>query len=257
MPRRDDSAMLQEQWLLQCIIPSALERLQCQLQNSLSILSKNNTKADSLPLSSAQNESLKGYITLQGAHISKAELSVRLSNGSHQDMQLKASITSDMPYFLEQIQQGANYLMLAAERMATVDQHDHALVTTVELLEDVCQYVDRAELAFEYPNETELFPYKVCHPKYFTPSLREDVVIEFCVQDVYIVCNTFALDFRNKFAATNDTHTCVMYKDKNAWIMDQCRTQTQSPMLTELKACLRSIRAICQTYRQMLLQVDG
>lgn len=48
-------------------------------------------------------------------------------------MQLKASITSDMPYFLEQIQQGANYLMLAAERMATVDQHDHALVTTVEV----------------------------------------------------------------------------------------------------------------------------
>lgn len=56
-----------------------------------------------------------------------------MSNGSHQDMQLKASITSDMPYFLEQIQQGANYLMLAAERMATVDQHDHALVTTVEV----------------------------------------------------------------------------------------------------------------------------
>lgn len=48
-------------------------------------------------------------------------------------MQLKASITSAMPYFLEQIQQGANYLMLAAERMATVDQHDHALVTTVEV----------------------------------------------------------------------------------------------------------------------------
>ena len=48
-------------------------------------------------------------------------------------MQLKTTITPAMPYFLEQIQQGANYLMLAAERMATVDQHDHALITIVEV----------------------------------------------------------------------------------------------------------------------------
>lgn len=74
------------------------------------------------------------YVAIHHASLfSFQELSVRLSNGSHQDIQLKASITSAMPYFLEQIQQGANYLMLAAERMATVDQHDHALITTVEV----------------------------------------------------------------------------------------------------------------------------
>ena len=46
------------------------------------------------------------------------------------------------------------------------------------------------------------------------------------------------------------------YKDKTAWIVDQSRTQTQSPMLTELKESFRSIREICQTYRHMLLQTN-
>lgn len=79
------------------------------------------------------------------------------------------------------------------------------------------QYVDRALHAFDYPSEASLFPYKVCHPKvkcsqhsgtyivskliivceqkYFSPPLKQDLVIEFCVHDVFIACNAYALDY--------------------------------------------------------------
>ncbi|KAI8140837.1 RAVE subunit 2/Rogdi [Fennellomyces sp. T-0311] len=251
MPRRkNDTTMSQEQWLLHSIMPSVLERLTSQLETSLNILSKH-SKTDSLPLSSAKNESLKGYISLSGPYITKAELSVRLAN--HQDTQSKTTITPAYPYFLEQIQQGTNYMILAAECIMLSKPSLLTKQTMVELLETVCQYTDRARLAFEYPSESELFPYKVCQPKHFTPPLKEDLVIEFCVQDIYVVCNTYGL----KFAAHhNDAQACVTYKDKTAWIIDQSRTQTQSPMLTDLKASLKTIREICQKYRHMLLQTN-
>ncbi|KAI9318044.1 RAVE subunit 2/Rogdi [Dichotomocladium elegans] len=275
MARKDDdatTAIQQEQWLLESVIPLTFNRLKSELENGLAVLSKHTRKADSLPLSSTQNEALKGFIALEGAYITKAELSIRLAN----ERQIKTTITSSMPYFLEQIQQGANYLKLAAERMSFFMENNDEMqkkVTkrdTIELLEDLCQYVDRTELAFVYPNPADLFPYKICHPKHFMPPLRDDVVIEFCVHDVYLVCKIFSLDFRggksNSAAATaaavnnphnTDSPSCVTYKDKTAWIVDQCRTQTQSPMLTEIKACLRSIRSICQKYSQMLLQAES
>ncbi|KAI7859854.1 Rogdi leucine zipper containing protein-domain-containing protein [Circinella umbellata] len=244
--------MLQEQWLLHEIMPTVLERLKSQLETSLNILSKQN-KSDSLPLSSTKNESLKGYISLNGPYITKAELTVRLAN--HQDTQSKAMITPTYPYFLEQIQQGTNYMILAAECVMSIKPSLLTKQTMVELLETVRQYTDRAQLAFEYPNETELFPYKVCHPKHFTPPLKEDLVIEFCVQDIYIVCSTYGIKFAGHHYT--DSHaSSVTYKDKTAWIVDQSRTQTQSPMLTELKGSFRSIREICQTYRHMLLQTN-
>ncbi|KAI9006571.1 hypothetical protein CLU79DRAFT_780044 [Phycomyces nitens] len=127
-----------------------------------------------------------------------------------------------------------------------------------ELLDDLCGLIDRARQSFEYPSEAALFPYKVCHPKYFSPPLKQDLVIEFCIQDVFIVCNVYCLDYHgtrgNKF--NSDGPVFVTYKDKNATIVDQAKTKTQSPMLTELKTSLQSIRGLCQIYKQMLLQIE-
>jgi hypothetical protein len=40
-------------------------------------------------------------------------------------------------------------------------------------------------------------------------------------------------------------------------ILDEVKTQTQSPTLTELKSLLKLILEWCQTYKQMLLQIDA
>ncbi|PHZ11427.1 uncharacterized protein RHIMIDRAFT_244619 [Rhizopus microsporus ATCC 52813] len=121
------------------------------------------------------------------------------------------------------------------------------------LLEDLYKYVDHALHAFDYPNEASLFPYKVCHPK---PPLKQDTVIEFCVQDVFITCNIYTLDYSHtKHNNKLDKNSSVVtYKDKQVLIVDQIKTQTQSAMLTELKGSLKLMLELCQTHKQMLLQ---
>lgn len=47
------------------------------------------------------------------------------------------------------------------------------------------------------------------------------------------------------------------YKDKLTEIIDEAKTQTQSPMLTQLKSLLNSTRIYCQTYKRMLLQIQA
>ncbi|ORY96328.1 Rogdi leucine zipper containing protein-domain-containing protein [Syncephalastrum racemosum] len=254
-----ETATLQRHWLLHDVLPSILENLQLRLNQCLGMLSQQQqAKTDALPLSSGQNESIKGLLTLNGPYITKAELQVRLPN-YHQDTPVKIKITA--PIFLEQAQQGANYIALAAERMQQTTDASAKLQTpalkeaAVELFEDVCQYVQRALSAFEYPGEASLFPCKVCHPKYFEPPLSEDLVIEFCIHEIHVVCNIYALEF--KPGKPTDVHQVVLYKDKHAQVMDQSHTRTQSPMLTDLKMLLQSVREVCQSYRQMLLEIDA
>ncbi|KAG1107406.1 hypothetical protein G6F42_016375 [Rhizopus arrhizus] len=110
-----------------------------------------------------RNETIKGFITLTGSHITKAELQIKLAN-YHQDSPIKATITNTVPYFLEQAQQAINYISLAMNRVEAFTMPSYKQAT-IELLEDMYQYVDRALHAFDYPNEALLFPYKVCHPK--------------------------------------------------------------------------------------------
>ncbi|KAL9556867.1 hypothetical protein MBANPS3_001654 [Mucor bainieri] len=161
----------------------------------------------------------------------------------------------------EKAQQAINYISLAMNRVEAFTTPSYKQATIeVSLLEDMYQYVDRALHAFDYPNEALLFPYKVCHPKFFSPPLKQDLVIEFCIQDVYIACNIYALDYNflkhGAKAGSDNQHSFVTYKDKPVMILEEVKTQTQSPTLTELKGTLKLVLEWCQTYKQMLLQIE-
>jgi hypothetical protein len=65
-------------------------------------------------------------------------------------------------------------------------------------LEDVLKYVKQAQLAFSLPSEAKSFPYRVCQPKHFTPPLPEDLVVEICIDHIYILCNVYALDLQQQ-----------------------------------------------------------
>ncbi|ORZ23216.1 RAVE subunit 2/Rogdi [Absidia repens] len=247
-------------WLLNEISPNALCKLKHHLEKCYTLLSAT-SKTDALPLSTTQNEAIKGYISLGGCHINKAEIQVKLPN--HHSEAIKATIASSTPYFLEQAQQCKNYLIMANKLVQ--DCYDSlSKQKAVALFDAVSKLIDRALHAFDYPNESMLFPEKVCHPNSFSPPLKQDLVVEFCINNVYIVCNVFAIDSNNlsasrtiKLNIDRQQHHHVTYKDKLTEILDEARTQTQSPMLTDLKTNLTSIRDICQTHKRMLLQVQA
>ncbi|KAI7902652.1 RAVE subunit 2/Rogdi [Cokeromyces recurvatus] len=186
----EETAVKQRDWLLHDIIPHMLEKLKAQLEKSHTLLTSQ-TKTDSLPLT--QNDTLKGFITFAGFYITKAELQIKLTN-YHPDSPIKATITNEAPYFLEQTQQATNYILLALDRIKTFTVSSYKQ-ETIEFLEDMYQSIEYALHAFNYPNEASLFPYKVCHPKFFNPPLKQDLIIEFCIQDIFIACNIYALDY--------------------------------------------------------------
>lgn len=41
----------------------------------------------------------------------------------------------------------------------------------------------------------------------FNPPLREDLVVEFYIKDVHVVCNAIALEFRQGKSAASNTDT--------------------------------------------------
>ncbi|KAI8366853.1 Rogdi leucine zipper containing protein-domain-containing protein [Blakeslea trispora] len=232
----------QKEWLLKDKIPPLLEKLQ-------------------LRLSFYRDETIKGVITVAGSYITKAELNIKFNN--YQESVVKASISDTVPYFLEQAQQATNYLMLAIQRMNTFKMSS-CKQTAIELLEDVYHLVDRALHAFDYPSEASLFPYKVCHPKltivyqkFFNPPLKQDLVVEFCIHNVFLICHVYALDynFLKHGLKPGSDHPCVTYKDKPVMIIEEFKTQTQSPTLTELRSSLKLMLEWCLTYKQMLIQV--
>ncbi|KAI9485582.1 MAG: RAVE subunit 2/Rogdi [Benjaminiella poitrasii] len=234
----------QKEWLLHDIIPPMLENLKIQLEYAFQTL---------------RNDSIKGFITLTGSYITKAELQIKFAN-YHPDSPIKATITNSVPYFLEQAQQATNYISLALNRIDTFMMPSYKQAT-IEFLEDMYQNIEHVLHAFIYPNEASLFPYKVCHPKFFNPPLKQDLVIEFCIQDVFIVCNVFALDYNflkhGAKAGPDNQHSFVTYKDKPVMILGEIKAQTQSPTLTDLRGSLKLILEWCQTYKQMLLQVEA
>ncbi|KAI8968189.1 hypothetical protein BDF20DRAFT_839311 [Mycotypha africana] len=214
-----DTAVKQRCWLLEDVIPNVLNELKAQLE----------------------------------------ELQIKVSS-YHQDHLIKAAINSDMPYFLEQAKQASNYLSLASNRLKSFVTPSYKQAT-IAFLEDMYQYIDRALHAFDYPSEAALFPYKVCHPKFFSPPLKQDLVIEFCVRDIYIACNIYALDYNflkhGHSKTASEERAFVTYKDKPVMILETVKTQAQSPMLTEFKTLTKSILEQCQTYKQMLLQIEA
>ncbi|KAI8367171.1 Rogdi leucine zipper containing protein-domain-containing protein [Choanephora cucurbitarum] len=246
-----ETALKQKEWLLRDKVPPMLEKLKLHLNESINIL-KTPIKVDALPLT--QNETIKGVITVTGSYITKAELTIKLNN--YQESLVKASISDSVPYFLEQAQQATNYLVLAMQRINAF-RMSSCKQTAIELLEDIYHSVDRALHAFDYPSEASLFPYKVCHPKFFNPPLKQDLVIEFCIHDVFLVCHVYALDynFLKHGSKPGSDNTCVTYKDKPVMIIEELKTQTQSPTLTELRSSLKLMLEWCLTYKQMLIQI--
>ncbi|ORX57962.1 hypothetical protein DM01DRAFT_1405637 [Hesseltinella vesiculosa] len=241
----------QQTWLLASVLPSVLGELETHLETCLTLFT--DTKLDALPLSSTQNESIKGYINFSGTTIQKADIQVRLGN-AHWDTSVRAMIQPTTPYFLEQAQQCKNYLQLAFNKVKKhqgLNSKHHA----IQFFDAMCQLMDCALHALDYPNESSLFPYKVCHPKFFTPPLKQDLIIEFCISDVYLICNVFGLDqSTNSIKWDHRHHHHVTYKDKVMEVLDEARAQTQSPMLTGLKANLTTIADLCLTFKQSLLQ---
>ncbi|KAF9202924.1 hypothetical protein BGZ49_006960 [Haplosporangium sp. Z 27] len=76
------------------------------------------------------------------------------------------------------------------EETTYIKETTRSLRTLLELME---KHLRAAIEAMARPRKEKLYPFRVCDPKIFSPTLNEDFVIEFYVKDSRLVCAAYAL----------------------------------------------------------------
>jgi len=178
-------------------------------------------------------------------------LQIKLPN-YHRESQIKACISESNPYHLEQARNCQNYTWLAIDLIER-NSGLTSLCNMSNFLKDVLKYVKQAQLAFCLPSEAKSFPYRVCQPKHFTPPLPEDLVVEICIDRIYIVCHVYALDLQ--LQPSSDKY--ISYKDKFAAVIDECHVRTQSPLLTDIASSLTKASDIFSEFQLKLIQISA
>ncbi|KAF9383660.1 hypothetical protein CPB97_006291 [Podila verticillata] len=110
------------------------------------------------------------------------------------------------PYLLEQLKDVQNHTSQALMRLddywktgvvgsnqplpKDIKESTRPLKTLLELLQ---RHLRAGIEAMAQPNKENLYPFRVCDPKIFSPALSEDFVIEFYIRDSQLVCAAYAL----------------------------------------------------------------
>ncbi|RUS32002.1 hypothetical protein BC938DRAFT_476512 [Jimgerdemannia flammicorona] len=218
-------------WLLTVDLPPTLANICTELTVSFegipfkqSNMHDPNTKPGTLALSSVNNDSLKGYITINGSQIVKgvrfqlclylgmtppinynivilSELTIKLPNYNRGNP-FKTNLVASKPYPLDQAQHAKNYTLLALKALESYTQ-PYSKQDAVEATDILLKYVNWARSALTHASVEKLFPYKVCDSSLFTPELPDDLVVEFFISDAFVVCSISALQYHASMPTTS------------------------------------------------------
>ncbi|RUS32003.1 hypothetical protein BC938DRAFT_476512 [Jimgerdemannia flammicorona] len=270
---KDESAVLAREmksldaelaWLLTVDLPPTLANICTELTRcvkaSASGAQDPNTKPGTLALSSVNNDSLKGYITINGSQIVKGELTIKLPNYNRGNP-FKTNLVASKPYPLDQAQHAKNYTLLALKALESYTQ-PYSKQDAVEATDILLKYVNWARSALTHASVEKLFPYKVCDSSLFTPELPDDLVVEFFISDAFVVCSISALQYHASMPTTSavakllggpkPVNKVVKYKDKYVVIVDEIVIDSKSPTLVDMLAALKSVEDACRQFRTKL-----
>ncbi|RIA83204.1 Rogdi leucine zipper containing protein [Glomus cerebriforme] len=204
----------------------------------------------------ANNDFLKGFITLDGSDIIKGELSVKLSSYNRGNL-IKITINTKKPYFIEQLVDAQNYLTLALDALDRTSK-DLTKESARELLDSVLIYIISSRSVLVCAHEEKLFPYKICDPQMFGTAIPEDLVIQFHVEGSSIVCSVYGLQYHSSLPSqkknggllgTSKSSKICKYKDKYASILDEVIVKSHDPKLEEVMEGLEKLERECLAWK--------
>ncbi|RUS19304.1 hypothetical protein BC937DRAFT_87701 [Endogone sp. FLAS-F59071] len=195
-------------WLLTVDLPLTLVNVCTELTRCVKASSSGtqdlNAKPSALGLSSANNDSLKGYIDIHGSQIVKGVIDILL------------------------------------------------------------KYVNQARSELNHASEEKLFPLKARDNKLFNPELPEDLIVEFFISEIFVICKVSALQYHAnvpiasavaKFSllgGPKPANKMVKYKGQNAVVIDEVKVDSKSPVLVDMLAALKSVEDACRQFRTKL-----
>ncbi|CAG8570105.1 9906_t:CDS:10 [Paraglomus occultum] len=195
LQREKETLARELQWLLDTELPPVIQDLEKALKKCDSMMKNENEESvrSTLAITSSNSDALKGYIMSSGSNIYKGELQIKLPNYNRGNL-VKATINSQKPYFIDQLGDAQNYLILTLDLLES-SHVPYTKQSAMELLNDVIKYVSKSRSALTSANEGNLFPYKICESQVFNSALPDDLVIEFHVEGAEIVTSVYALQY--------------------------------------------------------------
>ncbi|CAG8635013.1 3789_t:CDS:10, partial [Ambispora leptoticha] len=247
-----DTLTRETEWLLNSQIPNVV----LDLKRGLKVNNPDNTNKNldsefsgnsTLAISSNNNDSLKGYVTLNGSEIIKGELQIKLHNYNRGNL-IKFSISPLKPFFVEQIGDAQNYIKVALDTLDSTHE-PFTKLSAIEMFETTLKYITNSRNAFININEEKNFPYKTCDAQMFDSSLPEGIAIDFRIEGFEIVTSVYAFQFQAGATTTPTTtklvqlggilgthkqpHKLCKYKDKLTTILDEIMVKSLDPRLEE------------------------
>ncbi|CAG8587407.1 4802_t:CDS:10 [Paraglomus brasilianum] len=261
LQKEKETSARELQWLLNTELPPVIQDLEKALKKCYSMM-KNENEVESvrstLAITSSNSDALKGYIMSSGSNIYKGELQIKLPNYNRGNM-VKATINSEKPYFIDQLGDAQNYLVLTLDLLAS-SHLPYTKQSAIELLNDVSKYVSKSRSALTNVNEGNLFPYKICESQVFNSALPDDLAVEFHVEGAEIVTSVYVLQYHaslpsnklNILSAHKNHHKYHKYKDIYVTIIDEIVVRSLDPSLEEIGAKLKEIEQQCLSWRKKI-----
>ncbi|RGB36640.1 RAVE subunit 2/Rogdi [Rhizophagus diaphanus] len=248
-------------WLLISQLPNALYEIKKGLKKCETIMKSpehdDSLGTSTLPISSNNNDFLKGFITLDGSDVIKGELSVKLSNYNRGNL-IKLTINPKKPYFIEQLVDAQNYLTLALDALERTSK-DLTKESARELLDSVLIYIISSRSVLVCAHEEKLFPYKICDPQMFGTVIPEDLIIQFHVEGSNVVCSVYGLQYHSSLPSQKKTGGLLgtaksssniwKYKDKYASVLDKVIVKSRDPKLEEVMEGLEKLERECLAWK--------
>ncbi|KAF8982057.1 hypothetical protein BGZ52_002255 [Haplosporangium bisporale] len=180
------------------------------------------------------------------------------------------------PYLLEQLKDVQNHTSQALMRLddywkagvvgsnqplpKDIKESTRPLKTLLELLQ---RHLRAGIEAMAQPNKENLYPFRVCDPKIFSPALSEDFVIEFYIRDSQLVCAAYALQLTG---GSSSGISVVLpasskvgqtgkggIKGKVATTLEDKMIQVQSSKLSEISSKLSAAEGLCRRLLHFLV----
>ncbi|KAG9288929.1 hypothetical protein G9A89_019551 [Geosiphon pyriformis] len=253
------------QWLLNSQLPNAILELKRGLRKCEALINSQEHEfigTTTLAVSSNNNDTLKGFVTLNRSAILKGELQLKLPNYNRGNL-LKVQINALKPYFVEQLVDAQNYFTMALDALDSLNE-PYSKQSITEILESALKYITNSRNVLSSANEDRNFPYKICDPQMFNPPLADDFIIEFFVEGAEIVTSVYALQYQipatptpklvqlGGILSSKQPAKVCKYKDKQAIILDQISVRSLDPRLEEIVEGLRKTERECLAWRAKL-----
>ncbi|KAI9208504.1 RAVE subunit 2/Rogdi [Polychytrium aggregatum] len=222
-----------------------------------------------LAITSAGNDVLKGFVTVDGAVIKKGELHIKFPHYPRTQV-LKATLNPAHPFPLRQIQTARNCLILALDAAETFPINNYDSISLKQLLDRVAEFVKKARDTLTHVDTAQAFPLYEVDAKHFSPELPEDLVVEFFVSGSCLVTCVYSLSFQvglpaipmnqfqmsliqNKLMGRSREFVKIdSYKGRKVELIDEVTVESKSPKLEKIFNAITKIEVLCQGLRTKL-----